>query len=391
MTFAKWTRPHFKDDAETWSETDQAPTLNGWEERHEVSPVAVLTSSMEAGLVKETQWPVSGPVFPMSAAVCGMRSDGCCENCDHDGSSVRMFPDYLASIADSISSGCSWTWMNSGTVSLGAVSMRVGSESPSGAAVSSLSAVFGNAARAAQVLAVCESCGGHPSARGQERQDVAPTLDDGARGAGDGHGNAWNSTYIADDIAPTLDDGARRASAELPLIAAATQSGGGHSNGVNLPGRHHEDDENLVVARGQTSRNERIDAETENLLVASPDRASDGHHGFSSGRSDGADNLIAQTLNGSYAKTTASAGSHGSGAPVNDVHGSHGVRRLTPLECERLQGWPDEHTRYGADGKEISDSHRYRLIGNGVASPVAEWIGHRLVAVDAMMRAEAIA
>lgn len=60
---------------------------------------------------------------------------------------------------------------------------------------------------------------------------------------------------------------------------------------------------------------------------------------------------------------------------------NHGVRRLTPLECERLQGWPDDWTRWAADGSEIPDSHRYRVIGNGVASPVAEWIGHRMVAV----------
>ena len=61
-----------------------------------------------------------------------------------------------------------------------------------------------------------------------------------------------------------------------------------------------------------------------------------------------------------------------------------GVRRLTPLECERLMGWPDAHTRWAADGTEIADSHRYRMCGNWVVAPVAEWIGHRLVAVDAM-------
>jgi DNA (cytosine-5)-methyltransferase 1 len=55
-----------------------------------------------------------------------------------------------------------------------------------------------------------------------------------------------------------------------------------------------------------------------------------------------------------------------------------GVRRLTPLECERLQGWPDDHTRWGDDGREIADTHRYRMIGNGVATPVAEWIVDRL-------------
>ena len=50
------------------------------------------------------------------------------------------------------------------------------------------------------------------------------------------------------------------------------------------------------------------------------------------------------------------------------------VRRLTPLECERLMGWPDEHTRWRADGTEVSDSARYRMCGNGVASPVAAYV-----------------
>lgn len=55
------------------------------------------------------------------------------------------------------------------------------------------------------------------------------------------------------------------------------------------------------------------------------------------------------------------------------------VRRLTPLECERLMGWPDDHTRYNADGTEQADTHRYKQCGNGVASPVAEWIGKQLM------------
>jgi DNA (cytosine-5)-methyltransferase 1 len=50
------------------------------------------------------------------------------------------------------------------------------------------------------------------------------------------------------------------------------------------------------------------------------------------------------------------------------------IRRLTPTECERLMGWPDNHTRWRADGTELADSVRYRMCGNGVASPVAEWL-----------------
>lgn len=54
-----------------------------------------------------------------------------------------------------------------------------------------------------------------------------------------------------------------------------------------------------------------------------------------------------------------------------------GVRRLTPVECERLQGFPDGWT----DGQ--ADSNRYRQMGNAVTVPVAEWIGHRLMEADA--------
>jgi DNA (cytosine-5)-methyltransferase 1 len=62
---------------------------------------------------------------------------------------------------------------------------------------------------------------------------------------------------------------------------------------------------------------------------------------------------------------------------VDAVSGSFGVRRLTPTECERLQGFPDGHTT----GQ--SDSVRYRQLGNAVAVPCAEWIGRRIVEVEA--------
>ena len=55
------------------------------------------------------------------------------------------------------------------------------------------------------------------------------------------------------------------------------------------------------------------------------------------------------------------------------------VRRLTPLECERLMGWPDNHTLYRADGKQNPDTTRYRMCGNGVASPVIKWIAEKII------------
>lgn len=61
------------------------------------------------------------------------------------------------------------------------------------------------------------------------------------------------------------------------------------------------------------------------------------------------------------------------------------VRRLTPLECERLQGFPDGHTLIRWKGKpaeECPDGPRYKAIGNSMAVPVMRWIGRRIAAVD---------
>jgi hypothetical protein len=55
------------------------------------------------------------------------------------------------------------------------------------------------------------------------------------------------------------------------------------------------------------------------------------------------------------------------------------VRRLTPLECERLMGWPDNHTAIGTNGA-VSDTNRYKMCGNGIASPVAQWIAKHILA-----------
>ena len=59
------------------------------------------------------------------------------------------------------------------------------------------------------------------------------------------------------------------------------------------------------------------------------------------------------------------------------------VRRLTPSECERLQGFPDGWTSGQAD------AHRYRQMGNAVCVPVVEWIGRRAVAWLERQRLEA--
>lgn len=58
------------------------------------------------------------------------------------------------------------------------------------------------------------------------------------------------------------------------------------------------------------------------------------------------------------------------------------IRRLIPLECERLDGFPDEWTRYGVSGKEMSDTTRYEALGNSIAVPCAERVFVGIIAVE---------
>lgn len=58
------------------------------------------------------------------------------------------------------------------------------------------------------------------------------------------------------------------------------------------------------------------------------------------------------------------------------------VRRLTPLECERLDGFPDNWTEYGASGKEMSDKTRYEALGNSIAVPCADRVFAGIIAAE---------
>jgi DNA (cytosine-5)-methyltransferase 1 len=86
------------------------------------------------------------------------------------------------------------------------------------------------------------------------------------------------------------------------------------------------------------------------------------------------------------------AGSHANAGGQVAVCFRSGVRRLTPRECERLMGWPDDHTLYSQplrlEGnrwvrldkppKEQADGPRYKQCGNGVVASVAQWIGQQI-------------
>ena len=74
-------------------------------------------------------------------------------------------------------------------------------------------------------------------------------------------------------------------------------------------------------------------------------------------------------------------GKPGQGYPA--IRTTQTVRRLTPVECERLQGFPDNHTRIpwrGKPAEQCPDGSRYKALGNSMAVPVIRWLGQRIQA-----------
>lgn len=75
------------------------------------------------------------------------------------------------------------------------------------------------------------------------------------------------------------------------------------------------------------------------------------------------------------------------GSPCDDrgpdvVAQMQSVRRLTPRECERLQGFPDDYTLVPHRNKPMADGPRYKALGNSMAVPVMRWIGERIQMVS---------
>ncbi len=160
-------------------------------------------------------------------------------------------------------------------------------------------------------------------------------------------------------------------------IVAATLNSGGNQGGFRTePGEHLIVPERARALVG--SMHKRHDDDTDTLIPTL--QASLGHHGHSSPRGDGNDPIVAVTLN-------AYSGRNQLEAQYEPTTG--GVRRLTPLECERLQGFPDGWTCLCGEGHRGSqfcscaDSPRYRQLGNAVTVPVAQWIAERIQDAEA--------
>ena len=71
------------------------------------------------------------------------------------------------------------------------------------------------------------------------------------------------------------------------------------------------------------------------------------------------------------------------------IHIGSAVRRLTPRECERLQGFPDDYTLITYRKKQAADGPRYKALGNSMAVPVMRWIGERIAMIEELAHAAA--
>ena len=187
------------------------------------------------------------------------------------------------------------------------------------------------------------------------------------------------------------------------LAASHTTGAGFWQNGIGtLRAREQESHEHLVTtSTGHTSHclnaggMGRQDYETETMVVGSYRTAGDGAVYDSGDRTaalttatDPSANIVAFSGRNrgddgrGYDRppniTGPIAGTVDTVKPGNVAGPTIGVRRLTPRECERLQGFPDDYTLVPHRGKPAADGPRYKAIGNSMAVPVMRWIGERI-------------
>jgi len=99
------------------------------------------------------------------------------------------------------------------------------------------------------------------------------------------------------------------------------------------------------------------------------------------------DNGSSQPIGGVELTPPLCQGGGPSGTSNVAVFTRYAVRRLTPRECERLQGFPDDYTLVLYRGKPAADGPRYKALGNSMAVPVVAWIGRRIAMVDRILAA----
>jgi DNA (cytosine-5)-methyltransferase 1 len=216
---------------------------------------------------------------------------------------------------------------------------------------------LGDWRRAAAVLFERYSLSGHPAPRREARAVVAALTSAGVGtcGADDNQGQAGHLVPFASigngEYGPGIGS----------LRAKGADCGGGSETLI----AHSLRGEGFDASEDGTGRG------TPLVPVAFDCKAS-GQNGFGIGSIAGTQRAMGH------------AGSHTNGGGHQAVAYGSAVRRLTPRECERLQGFPDDFTLVPYRGRMTADGPRYKMLGNSMAVPVVRWIGERIAAVEAM-------
>ena len=247
---------------------------------------------------------------------------------------------------------------------------------------------------AAQVLFESESVPGNHSTRGAEGQAVAPTISGRTQGGGGlGTDSGLDGGLV---VSPTLraNPGGTAQAHNVALVPMGVQEnqrgelvlsdlapaigGGGGKPGQGFAAVLDGVSATVSAKWAKGSAGPAGD-ETQNLLVADTLTSGSGWTVDHGGKGYGTHNLIDEGIAATVRSNPRNNSNPGTEARMH-VQCAAGVRRLTPLECERLQGFPDGWT----DGHK--DTRRYKMLGNAVCVPVVEWIARRIVAADAAMR-----
>lgn len=258
---------------------------------------------------------------------------------------------------------------------------------------------LGDHRRAGAVLFERNSMSGHSAPRRCASESVAGAITRGAfSGGAGGRPEGAAANHFVADIAGTLPAGGNRTggdrqpgmgqeTADTMLVAYAIQEravsenlaagpqGKGYQSDTayTLEARHH------VQAVAFDMRGREGGSQFEGPHDTANIRAASG--GSSRSYVATGSREIAGALTSNYGKQPDSSDT--ALGPTLAIQRS-AVRRLTPRECERLQGFPDDYTLVPNRGKPMADGPRYKALGNSMAVPVMRWIGERIAAVDAM-------
>ena len=254
--------------------------------------------------------------------------------------------------------------------------------------------------RAAAVLFERESLRRNTPPRAESQQGVASSLTGGVANGGKGRGarsgDAKDSLIVP---VANIPGGASQEDWFRTTISTLSEVGGKARPGDNLQSSDYLIPEiaNPLTARMHKGVNTTMD-EGQTMVAFKPSHFTRGKDGAPSelapplsadaDRGD-QDTLVFNTTQLSHPANrsnpqpgdpchTLNAGDH----PPSIVT-SYAVRRLTPRECERLQGFPDDYTDIPWNRKPTSpDGPRYRALGNSMAVPVLRWIGQRITEVE---------